>query len=318
RPADGRGPHGADAQPHVVPALDLRPRHRQRAGGGADADRRRPGAGPRRRGDARHQRLCLRGRLPRRHPCLRLLVLPSPRGGEGRETQERSMSTRESPRSHLLLPWAVQEREDPVLEFDRAEGMYFFDRQGKQYLDFVSQVFHCTLGHGNRRVIEAIQRQAERACVVSPQMLTADRVALAAELTRHTPGDLNRVFFVNSGSEANDQAFILARMLTGRPKIFAKYRSYHGTTYGTLGVGGDPRRGAIEPGPPGTVRFFDPYCYRCDFGLKYPDCRIHCLDALERQLQLENPATVAAVVVEPFTGAAGGFPLPDGYLPQLR
>src|SRR5256885_14368866 len=106
--------------------------------------------------------------------------------------RERSMSTRESPRSHLLLPWAVQEREDPVLEFDHAEGMYFFDRQGRCYLDFVSQVFHCTLGHGNRRVIQAIQRQAERTCCVSPQMLTADRSALAAELARHTPGDLNR------------------------------------------------------------------------------------------------------------------------------
>src|SRR4029077_18757704 len=129
------------------------------------------------------------------------------------------MSSHEAPRSHLLLPWAVQEREDPVLEFDHAEGMYFFDRQGRRYLDFVAQVFHCTLGPGNRRVIQAIQRQVERACVVSPQMLTEDRSALAAELARHTPGDLNRCFFVNSGSEANDQAFILARMLTGRPKI---------------------------------------------------------------------------------------------------
>lgn len=228
------------------------------------------------------------------------------------------MSMTPSLRKHLLLPWAVQEREDPVLEFDHGEGVYFFDRQGRRYLDFVSQVFHCTLGHGNRRVIDAIKRQAERACVVSSQMVSADRVALAAELARRTPGDLSRCFFVNSGSEANDQAFIIARMLTGRPKIFAKYRSYHGTTYGTLGVAGDPRRSAIEPGPAGTVRFFDPYCYRCDFGLKYPDCGIHCLGALERQLQLENPATVAAIVVEPFTGAAGGFPLPDGYLPRLR
>jgi taurine--2-oxoglutarate transaminase len=83
-------------------------------------------------------------------------------------------------------------------------------------------------------------------------------------------------------------------------------------------VGGDPRRAAIEPGPPGTVRFFDPYCYRCDFGKTFPDCAIHCLDALEKQLQLENPATVAAIVVEPVTGAAGGFPLPPGYLPRLR
>jgi taurine--2-oxoglutarate transaminase len=228
------------------------------------------------------------------------------------------MNLLDFPRRHLLLPWTVQEREDPVLEFDHGEGVYFFDRQGRRYLDFVSQVFHCNLGHGNRRVIEAIQRQTGRACCVSPQLLTAERIALSEALAQRTPGDLNRCFFVNSGSEADDQAFILARMITGRPKIFSKYRSYHGTTLGTLAVGGDPRRSAIEPGPGGTVRFFDPFCYRCDFGLKYPDCRIHCLDALERQLQLENPATVAAIVVEPVTGAAGGFPLPDGYLPRLR
>ncbi len=222
------------------------------------------------------------------------------------------------PRRHLLLPWTVQEREDPVLEFDRGEGVYFYDRQGRRYLDFLAQLFNCNLGHGNRRVIEAIQKQAERACCVTPQVLTEERVALAEALSRRTPGDLNHCFFVNSGSEADDQAFILARMVTGRPKIFAKYRSYHGTTLGGLGVGGDPRRAAIEPGPAGTVRFFDPYCYRCDFGLEYPGCGLHCLDALERQLQLENPATVAAVVVEPVTGAAGGFPLPPDYLARLR
>jgi taurine--2-oxoglutarate transaminase len=229
------------------------------------------------------------------------------------------MTALASPRQHVLLPWTVQEREDPVLEFDRADGVYFFDRQGRRYLDFLAQLFNCNLGHGNRRVIEAIKQQAERVCCVSPQFLTEQRVAMSAALTQHTPGDLNKCFFVNSGSEADDQAFIMARMITGRPKIFSKYRSYHGTTFGGLGVGGDPRRAAIEPAPPsGTIRFFDPFCYRCDFGLHYPDCGIHCLSALERQLQLENPATVAAVVVEPVTGAAGGFPLPDGYLPRLR
>jgi taurine--2-oxoglutarate transaminase len=224
----------------------------------------------------------------------------------------------ESPRRHLLLPWTIQEREDPPLEFDHGEGVVFFDRQGRRYLDFLSQLFHCNLGHGNRRVIQAIQRQAEKACCISPQVVTAERVTLAQALARRAPGDLDSCFFVNSGSEADDQAFILARLLTGRPKIFAKYRSYHGTTYAGLGTAGDPRRAAIEPGPAGTVRFFDPYCYRCDFGLRYPDCKIHCLAALERQLQLENPATVAAIVVEPVTGAAGGFPLPDGYLTGLR
>jgi taurine--2-oxoglutarate transaminase len=221
-------------------------------------------------------------------------------------------------RRHLFLPWTVQEREDPVLEFDRGEGVYFFDRQGRRYLDFLSQLFNCNLGHGNRRVIEAVARQAERSCCVSPQFLTEERADLGAALAERAPGDLTKCYFVNSGSEADDQAFILARLFTGRPKIFAKYRSYHGTTLGGLGVGGDPRRAAVEPGPPGTVRFFDPYCYRCDFGKEFPSCGIHCLDALEGQLQLENPATVAAVVVEPVTGAAGGFPLPPGYLTRLR
>ncbi len=228
------------------------------------------------------------------------------------------MTTLAASRQHLLLPWTVQEREDPVLEFDHGEGVYFYDCQGRRYLDFLSQLFNCNLGHGHRRVIEAIQKQAARASCISPQVMTRERAALAETLARVTPGDLTKCFFVNSGSEADDQAFILARMFTGRPKIFAKYRSYHGTTFGTLGVGGDPRRAAIEPGPPGTVRFFDPYCYRCDFGKQFPECALFCLDALERQLVLENPATVAAIVIEPVTGAAGGFPLPEGYLTRLR
>src|SRR4029077_6409221 len=102
-----------------------------------------------------------------------------------------------SPRQHILLPWTVQEREDPVLEFDRAEGVYFYDRQGRRYLDFLSQLFHVNLGHGNRRVIAAIQRQAERNCCASPQFVTEERAALAAELAKRTPGDLNTFFFVN-------------------------------------------------------------------------------------------------------------------------
>ena len=138
------------------------------------------------------------------------------------------MTRLDSPRRHLLLPWTAQEREDPVLEFDHGDGVFFYDRQGRRYLDFLSQLFQGNLGHGNRRVIEAVRRQAGRACCVSPQLLTAERSALAAELARRSPGDLTKCFFVNSGSEADDQAFILARMVTGRPKIFAKYRSYHG------------------------------------------------------------------------------------------
>src|SRR6266536_692646 len=106
------------------------------------------------------------------------------------------MTTLTGSRQHLLLPWTVQEREDPLLDFDHGEGAYFFDRAGRRYLDFLSQLFNCNLGHGNRRVIEAIQRQAERACCVSPQLLTEEREALAAELARLTPGDLRSSFFV--------------------------------------------------------------------------------------------------------------------------
>jgi taurine--2-oxoglutarate transaminase len=228
------------------------------------------------------------------------------------------MTTLASPRKHLFLPWTVQEREERLMEFDHGEGVYFFDRQGRRYLDFMSQIFNCNLGHGNRRVIEAVQKQAERSCCVSPVFLTEERVALAEALTRRTPGDLNKCYFLNSGSEADDQAFIMARLFTGRPKILSKYRSYHGTLLSGLGVGGDPRRAAIEPGPPGTVRFFDPYCYRCDFGLQYPQCQVHCLEALHRQLQLENPATVAAIVLEVVGGSTAGIVLPDGYLTGLR
>jgi taurine--2-oxoglutarate transaminase len=228
------------------------------------------------------------------------------------------MTTLASSRRHLFLPWTVQEREDPLMDFDHGDGVYFFDRKGRKYLDFLAQIFNCNLGHNNRRVIEAIQKQAEKACCISPIFVTAGRAELAEKLAERTPGDLTKCYFLNSGSEADDQAFIMARMVTGRPKIFSKYRSYHGTLLGGLGVGGDPRRAAIEPGPAGTVRFFDPYCYRCDFGLSYPSCQVHCLDAVERQLQLENPSTVAAVVVEPVTAAAGGFPMPDGYMTRLR
>src|SRR5260370_22180847 len=129
-------------------------------------------------------------------------------------TEGSTMTRVDSPRRHLRVPWTVEEREDPVLEFDRGEGVFFYARQGSRYLDFLSQLFQGNLGHGNRRVIEAIQQQAERACCVSPQLLTAERSALARDLARRAPGDLGHCFFVNSCSEAHEQAFILARLRT--------------------------------------------------------------------------------------------------------
>ena len=221
-------------------------------------------------------------------------------------------------RKHNFLPWTVQGTQDRVIEIDRGEGVYFWDRNGRKYLDFLSQIFNLNLGHGNRCIVEAIRQQANRLCAASPALLHEGRVRLSDELARLTPGDLSKVFFTNSGSEANEIALALARLYTGRSKVFAKYRSYHGTTLGVLSLCGDPRRHGIEPGPPGNVRFFDPYCYRCDFQLQYPSCELHCADALARQIEMEGPENVAAVILEPFTGAAGGFPAPPGYLKQVR
>ena len=221
-------------------------------------------------------------------------------------------------RQHNFMPWTVQGTQDAAIEVERAQGVHFWDREGHRYLDFLAQIFNVNLGHGNPRIIEAIRDQAERLCVASPTVLHSGRVELGARLAEVTPGTLSKAFFTNSGSEANEIALTIARLYTGRKKVFAKYRSYHGTTLGTLTLCGDPRRVAVEPGPPGTVRFFDPYCYRCDFKLEYPDCSLHCADALATQIEMEGPESVAAVILEPFTAAAGGFPVPAGYLKRVR
>jgi taurine--2-oxoglutarate transaminase len=217
-----------------------------------------------------------------------------------------------------MTPWSVQSDGAALLSITGGEGVYFYDAQGRRYLDFSSQLMNLNLGYGHKGVIEAIKNQAERLCYVAPFMTTAPRERLGELLAEVTPGNLSTVFFTNSGSEANDIAFMMARMVTGRSKIFAKYRSYHGTTLGTLAVGGDPRRHHVEPGAPGTVRFFDPYCYRCSFGLRYPECDLHCARSIEELILYEGPSTVAAVVVEPVTGGNGAIVPPPNYLNVLR
>jgi taurine--2-oxoglutarate transaminase len=221
-------------------------------------------------------------------------------------------------RAHNFFPWTIQATQDRVVEIAGGDGVYFWDSKKKRYLDFVSQLFNLNLGHGNPALIRAIQQQAATLCAASSMVMHEGRTRLGDQLAEITPGDLCKAFFTNSGSEANEIALEMARMVTGRQKVLAKYRSYHGTTMGTLTVCGDPRRMAVEPGPPGAVRFFDPFCYRCDFNLAYPDCALHCADALERQIRMEGPDSVAALILEPFTAAAGGFPVPPGYLRRVR
>ncbi len=218
---------------------------------------------------------------------------------------------------YVLHSWSVQSALDP-LAVAGAEGRYFWDYDGKRYLDFASQLVNVSIGHQHPRVIAAIKEQADRLCTIGPPMANDRRSELARLLAEVTPGDLAMSFFTNGGAEANENAIKLARWYTGRQKVVARYRSYHGATAGAISLTGDPRRWPAEPGIPGVVRMLDPYTYRCPAG--HPDPCPVCTGAphLEEILQYENPETVAAVILETVTGTNGLIVPPDGYLQSIR
>ena len=218
---------------------------------------------------------------------------------------------------YVLHSWSVQSAIDPIAVAG-AEGRHFWDYDGKRYLDFASQLVNVALGHQHPKVVAAIKEQAERLCTIGPSMAAEPRSELARLLAEVTPGNLSMSFFTNGGAEANENAIKLARWYTGRQKIVARYRSYHGATAGAISLTGDPRRWAAEPGIPGVVRILDPYTYRCPAG--HPDPCPVCSGAphLEEVLQYEGPQNVAAVILETVTGGNGAIPPPPGYLQSIR
>ncbi|HZV48669.1 MAG TPA: aminotransferase class III-fold pyridoxal phosphate-dependent enzyme [Candidatus Dormibacteraeota bacterium] len=224
---------------------------------------------------------------------------------------------REDERRYVIHSWSVQGRVDP-LPVERGEGCCFFDYRGNRYLDFASQLVNLNLGHQHPAVVRAIQEQAGRLCYIAPGLGNDRRAELGRLLAEVTPGDLVMSFFTNGGAEANENAVKLARWYTGRQKIIARYRSYHGATAGAISLTGDPRRWAAEPGIPGVVRMFDPYPYRCPAG--HPDPCPVCTGGphLEEILQYEDPKTVAAVIMETVTGTNGIIVPPPGYLQSVR
>src|SRR5271154_3959002 len=159
---------------------------------------------------------------------------------------------------HTLFEWSAQSKVDPIA-VARAKGIYFWTPEGKRFLDFNSQLMCTNIGHGDERVVRAIAEQAATLAYANPFMATEPRARLGAKLAEITPGDIDTFFFTNGGSEANENAVKVARMFTGRHKIMARYRSYHGATAGSISLTGDPRRWAAEPGIPGVVRVLDPY-----------------------------------------------------------
>jgi len=220
-------------------------------------------------------------------------------------------------RDYVLYSWSVQDAINPIAVAG-AEGRHFWDYDGKRYLDFASQLVNVSIGHQHPKVIAAIKEQADRLCTIGPPMASESRSRLGRLLAEVTPGDLQMSFFTNGGAEANENAIKLARWYTGRHKVIARYRSYHGATAGAITLTGDPRRWAAEPGIPGVVRMFDPYTYRCPAG--HPDPCPVCSGAphLEEILQYEGADTVAAVILETVTGTNGILVPPDGYLQSIR
>src|SRR5512140_23386 len=216
-------------------------------------------------------------------------------------------------KAHTLYEWSAQSKVDPI-PVAGAEGCWFWTPEGKRYLDFNSQLMCVNIGHGDERVIRAIQEQAETLAYANPFMATEPRARLGAKLAEITPGDIDAFFFTNGGAEANENAVKIARMYTGRHKILARYRSYHGGTAGAATLTGDPRRWAAEPGMAGVVHVLDPY-----HGIQrgWDDARAS-LALLEETIQLEGSGTIAGFLLETVTGTNGILVPPDGYLEGVR
>jgi taurine--2-oxoglutarate transaminase len=216
-------------------------------------------------------------------------------------------------RAHTLFEWSAQSKVDPI-PVAGAKGCWFWTPEGKRYLDFNSQLMCVNIGHGDARVIKAIQDQAATLAYANPFMATEPRARLGEKLASIAPGDIDVFFFTNGGAEANENAIKIARMYTGRHKILARYRSYHGGTAGAITLTGDPRRWAAEPGIPGVVHVPDPY-----HGIQrgWDDVAL-ALANLEEIIQLEGPQTIAAFFLETVTGTNGILVPPDGYLQGVR
>jgi len=224
---------------------------------------------------------------------------------------------------HNFWTWSAQAQVKPI-PVSHAKGCYFWDTAGRKYLDLNSMVMCVNIGHGDERVIDAMCAQVRELPFAGPHMATKPRAALGKLLSEITPSGLTKFLYTLGGADANENAIKLARAYTGRHKILARYRSYHGATYGALAATGDLRRVAWEPGVmPGVVHFLDPYRYRSTFHQKTPppsesDFSIDYLNHLEEIIQYEGPETIAALLIEPVTGANGIIIPPEGYLQGVR
>jgi taurine---2-oxoglutarate transaminase len=224
---------------------------------------------------------------------------------------------------HTFWTWSAQGKVNPI-PVEKAKGVYFWDTEGKRYLDFNSMTMCVNAGHGNERIIRAMVDQLNHLVYAAPGMATRPRAELGKLLTEVTPSGLEVFLFTLGGADANENAIKLARAFTGRYKILARYRSYHGATAGAMALTGDPRRHAWEPAlMPGVVHFLDPYRYRSTFHRTNPDISERdfsqdYLNHLEEIILYEGPDTIAAILLESVTGTNGIIIPPNGYMEGVR
>ncbi|HTW19940.1 MAG TPA: aspartate aminotransferase family protein [Mycobacteriales bacterium] len=221
-------------------------------------------------------------------------------------------------RAHVFHSWSAQAAIDP-LPIAGASGCYFWDYAGTRYLDFSSQLVNVNIGYQHPKLVAAIQAQAADLCTIAPSFANDARSEAARLIAEIAPGDLNQVFFTNGGAEANENAIRMARLHTGRHKVMAAYRSYHGATAGAIALTGDPRRWPSEPGMPGIVRYWGPYTYRSAFHSAddAEECE-RALAHLRDLITVEGPQTIAAILLETVVGTNGVLVPPDGYLAGVR
>ena len=237
-----------------------------------------------------------------------------------------AQTTEEAFLRHIFVRDQMAEWSKSPLVMAKAQGVFYWDVAGKRYLDALSGIYTVSVGHDNRRVIDAIRKQLDTLCF-SPPMHGTNPVAirLATMLAELAPGDLDAVKFQCGGSEVTEAAIKLARQyhrLTGNPgryKVISRYMSWHGSTLGALSASGLKSRKTVnEPMAPGFLHVFPPTCYRCPFGKAYPECEITCASLIEQVIEMEDPATVAAIMVEPIGHTGGIIDPPPEYLPILR
>jgi len=214
---------------------------------------------------------------------------------------------------HTLYDWSAQAGLKP-LPVTAAKGVHFHTADGRRFIDFNSQLMCVNAGHGDRRIIDAIKRQADQLPYIGPFMAHEPRARLGRKLAELLPGDIDKVFFTLGGADANENAIKMARAVTGRAKILARYRSYHGSTGTSVQATGDPRRWPNEGAGAGVVHVLDPY-----HGIQRGwDTAAEALADLDETIQLEGPQTIAAFIIEPITGTNGILIPPDGYLQGVR